>query len=129
MIEEFIKSIKGRETYKKQIVHLEKIPAQEAVYGQLDKPLPKVIQNFLVSNRILLYSHQAEAINKIREGKNVVKWKKRQELRQFQIFMTVTPPVICGLQFGQIQKLFLAILTDYTNIFLGITSGEAFFKT
>ena len=34
MIEEFIKSIEGRETYKKQIVHLEKIPAQEPVYGK-----------------------------------------------------------------------------------------------
>ncbi|MEJ2281885.1 MAG: DEAD/DEAH box helicase, partial [Candidatus Bathyarchaeota archaeon] len=72
MIEQFIKDIKSRESYKKQIVHLEKIPSQEAVYGKLDKPLPKVIQNFLVNNRIQLYSHQTEAINKIREGKNVV---------------------------------------------------------
>jgi DEAD/DEAH box helicase domain-containing protein len=72
MIEQFIKDIKKRESYRKQIVHLEKIPAQEAVYGQLDKPLPEVIQNFLVNDRIQLYSHQAEAINKIRDGKNVV---------------------------------------------------------
>ncbi len=72
MIEQFIKGIKRMNSYKKQIVHLEKIPPQEAIYGELDKPLPETIQNFLANNKIQLYSHQAEAINRIRNGKNVV---------------------------------------------------------
>ena len=72
MIEQFIKDIKRMESYKKQIVHLEKIPPQRAIYGKLDKPLPESIHNFLVNNKIRLYSHQADAINKIRNGENVV---------------------------------------------------------
>ena len=72
MIEQFIKSIKRRSSYKKQIVHIEKIPSQVAVFGELDKPLPEKIQNYLSTQKIQLYSHQAEAINKVRQGKNVV---------------------------------------------------------
>jgi DEAD/DEAH box helicase domain-containing protein len=72
MIEDFIKSIKRMSSYKKQIAHLEIIPPQEANYGQLEKPLPENIQNCLLNRKIQLYSHQAEAINKARQGKNVV---------------------------------------------------------
>ena len=72
MIEQFIQSIKKMNSYKKQIVHLEKIPSQEAIFGELDNPLPEEIQNFLYTKKIQLYSHQAEAINRIRQGKNVV---------------------------------------------------------
>ena len=36
MIEQFIKGIKRMNSYKKQIVHLEKIPAQEAIFGELE---------------------------------------------------------------------------------------------
>ncbi len=72
MIEQFIQSIKRMSSYKKQIVHIEKIPSQEAIFGELEKPLPEKIQNFLNTKKIQLYSHQAEAINRIRQGKNVV---------------------------------------------------------
>jgi DEAD/DEAH box helicase domain-containing protein len=72
MIEDFIKSIKRMSSYKKQIAHLEIIPPQEASYGQLEKPLPENIQNCLLNRKIQLYSHQAEAINKARQGKNVI---------------------------------------------------------
>ena len=37
MIEEFIKTIKHMSSYKKQIVHIEKMPAQEANFGELEK--------------------------------------------------------------------------------------------
>ena len=59
-------------SYKKQIVHLEEITSQEAIFGELDKPLPENIQKCLLTRKIQLYSHQAEAINKVRQGKNVV---------------------------------------------------------
>ncbi len=72
MIDEFIQSIRHMQGYKKQIVHLEKIPPQEAVFGELEKPLPKNIQSCLLNRSIHLYSHQADAINKVRAGKNVV---------------------------------------------------------
>jgi len=72
LIDDFIKSIKRMPSYKKQIVHIEKIPSQEANYGELEKPLPENIRTCLLNRRIKFYSHQAEAINKARQGKNVV---------------------------------------------------------
>ncbi len=72
MIEDFIRSLEGMSSYKKQIVHLQEIPPQEAIFGDLEKPLPENIQNCLLNRKIRLYSHQAEAINKVRQGKNVV---------------------------------------------------------
>src|SRR5512147_1967102 len=72
MIEDFLASIKRMSSYKGQIVHLQEIPPQEATFGVLDSPLPRSIQNCLVDREIKLYTHQAEAINKARAGKNVV---------------------------------------------------------
>ncbi len=72
MIDDFIKSIKHNSSYKKQIVHIEEIPPQEASYGKLEKPLPENLQNCLLNRKITFYSHQAEAINIARQGKNVV---------------------------------------------------------
>jgi DEAD/DEAH box helicase domain-containing protein len=72
LIDDYIKSIKKMASYKKQIVHIEVIKPQEACFGELENPLPETIQNFLLNRNIRLYSHQAEAINKARQGKNVV---------------------------------------------------------
>ena len=72
LIEEFIKSIKRMPAYKKQIVHIEKLPAQEASFGELEKPLPENLQTCILNRKIKLYSHQAQAINMARQGKNVV---------------------------------------------------------
>jgi DEAD/DEAH box helicase domain-containing protein len=72
MIEDFVRSIKRSSSYKKQIAHLEVISPQEANYGELEHPLPENIKNCLLNRKIRLYSHQAEAINKVRQGKNVV---------------------------------------------------------
>ncbi|MGD0645198.1 MAG: DEAD/DEAH box helicase [Candidatus Bathyarchaeia archaeon] len=72
MIEDYLKTIKKMASYKKQITHIEVIKPQEACFGELDQPLPESIQNFLVARNMRFYSHQAEAINKAREGKNVV---------------------------------------------------------
>ncbi len=71
-MEKYIDYLKGIKGYKQQIVHIEEIPAQEARYGELEKPLPICLQSYLNHKQIRLYSHQAEAINKIRQGKNVV---------------------------------------------------------
>ncbi|HID94241.1 MAG TPA: DEAD/DEAH box helicase [bacterium (Candidatus Stahlbacteria)] len=71
-IKDFITRIKQQKWYKGQITHIENIPARKPTYGKLEKPLPPVIQNYLDKKGIRLYSHQATAINKIREGKNVI---------------------------------------------------------
>ncbi len=54
------------------VAHTQEIPAQDACYGELEKPLPENISTYLQENKIKFYSHQAEAINKARQGKNVI---------------------------------------------------------
>ena len=54
------------------IVHTQEISAQNACYGELDEALPDNISTFLQNKDIKFYSHQAEAINKARQGKNVI---------------------------------------------------------
>lgn len=72
LIDDFIKSIKRMSSYKKQIVHIQKIPTQQPNYEELEKPLPPNIQTCLNNRKIKFYSHQANAINKARQGKNVI---------------------------------------------------------
>jgi DEAD/DEAH box helicase domain-containing protein len=60
------------QTPQSPIAHTQIIPAQEACYGELEKPLPENISAYLQNRKIRLYSHQAEAINKARQGKNVI---------------------------------------------------------
>lgn len=71
-MEKYILYLKGLKGYKQQIVHIEEIPAKDAHFGELEKPLPSCLQDYLARKGIKLYSHQADAINRIRRGKNVV---------------------------------------------------------
>jgi len=48
------------------------VPARPPQYGRLKKPFPRKIEDYLNSMGISLYSHQAEVIEKTRDGKNVV---------------------------------------------------------
>ena len=70
-IEQLVKEKEGG-FYKKQVAHVEEMPAQEAVFGELEQPLPENIQKILLNKKIRLYAHQAQAINQVRAGKNVV---------------------------------------------------------
>lgn len=69
---EFLNEIQNSLSYNSQIEHVEVIPAKEAEFGMLDKPLPEPLQKYLDKWRIRLYSHQARAINEVRKGKNVI---------------------------------------------------------
>ncbi len=72
LIEEFIKSVKRVRSYKKQIVNIEELPSQNAIIEELERPLPEKLQTYLLNRGIQFYSHQAQAINQARQGKNVV---------------------------------------------------------
>ncbi|MFZ3591344.1 DEAD/DEAH box helicase [Bacillus sp. DJP31] len=49
------------------------ISNSEPVFGELDRPLPEALSNKLKDRGIeRLYSHQAEAINRVRNGENVI---------------------------------------------------------
>ena len=52
-----------------RLVHLERIPAREARYGELVRPLPEVVADRLSVGR--LWCHQAEAIDLARAGHSV----------------------------------------------------------
>ncbi|GAI20209.1 unnamed protein product, partial [marine sediment metagenome] len=69
----FLHYLAALPNYRQQIVHIEHIPAQDAAFGKLDKPLHPVLKTRLESLGLsALYSHQAEALNAIFAGKNVI---------------------------------------------------------
>jgi DEAD/DEAH box helicase domain-containing protein len=68
--EKFIKNIKSQGFYDDQIAYIQHIPAKEAEFGTLDKPLKKRLQRWLDQNDLDLWTHQAKAINSIRDRNN-----------------------------------------------------------
>ncbi len=70
--EEFLHFLKSQDFYENQIQHIEHIPAENAQFGDLEKPLKKRLQIWLDKFNIKPWKHQAEAINLIREGDNTV---------------------------------------------------------
>ena len=71
--ERFIEYLKSLPDYQNQISHVEHIPAQGARYWELERPLPHRLRDALEANGITrLYTHQAQAIEAIRAGHNVV---------------------------------------------------------
>jgi len=69
----FLHYLTTQPTYSGQIAHIEHIPAREASCARLDKPLVGELQDCLNERGLLpLYTHQAEAINYARGGRNVM---------------------------------------------------------
>ena len=69
----FIQHLRSLESYSSQIAHIEHIAPRQAQWAELDEPLDPVLQNCLSRQGITsLYSHQAEAINNVRRGNNVM---------------------------------------------------------
>ncbi len=72
MISNFIEKIKSKSSDKDQIIFQKTIPAKEPKFGSLTFQLAPELEQWLKENEWNLYSHQAEALNLISEGKNVV---------------------------------------------------------
>jgi len=69
----FLHHLTAQPTYNGQIAHIEHIPPRDASYAELDKPLANQLQDCLTKHGLSpLYTHQAEAVNKVRQGKNVM---------------------------------------------------------
>ncbi|MDP2730977.1 MAG: DEAD/DEAH box helicase [Dehalococcoidales bacterium] len=69
----FLDYLQAQPGYAGQIVHIEHIPPRKAVPAELDEPLAASLQDRLEQSGISsLYTHQAEAVNKARQGKNVM---------------------------------------------------------
>ena len=58
--------------YRERVTHVEISEPVPAQYGEPDRPLTPAIGSFLQQHGIHLYSHQCEAINAARAGKNII---------------------------------------------------------
>jgi DEAD/DEAH box helicase domain-containing protein len=69
----FITYLQSQPTYNGQVAHIEHIQPREALTADLDQPLSPALQTRLDKKWITsLYTHQAEAVNNARQGKNVM---------------------------------------------------------
>jgi DEAD/DEAH box helicase domain-containing protein len=69
----FVKQMPKLPGYRDQVVHVERLRARRARYGQLERPLPPPLERALDrAGAGQLYSHQAEAINAARAGQHVI---------------------------------------------------------
>jgi DEAD/DEAH box helicase domain-containing protein len=69
----FLESLKADRAYRDQIVREEAIPPRAAHFGELSRPLPAAIAHALAAQGIeQLYSHQVEAVEAVRAGRDVV---------------------------------------------------------
>jgi len=69
----FLHHLTANPNYRSQITHIEHIPPCDANYAELDNPLETSLKDCLDKHRLLpLYTHQAEAVNKAQQGRNVM---------------------------------------------------------
>ena len=69
----FLRHLTAQHSYSGQIAHIEHISPRQANYADLDKPLATDLQRCLKSHGLSpLYTHQAEAVNSTRNGRNVM---------------------------------------------------------
>ena len=72
-VDAFINHVRNTEWYEDQIVHWQRIPGRERVEGKLRSPLSSNTIRALEEDGInSLFYHQAEAINLLASGKNVM---------------------------------------------------------
>lgn len=69
----FIEIIKHSTDYEGQIVHVERVSKRQAQYGELGEPIiPELVEALQQAGISRLYTHQVDAIEALRAGKNVV---------------------------------------------------------
>ena len=69
----FLRDLEALPGYGGQIAHVQSIPEREPAYGELREPLSAPLQSALRRAGIeSLYSHQAEAVDAVRDGHNVI---------------------------------------------------------
>ncbi len=72
MVEKIVTLLKTSSRYRDRVEHIETLLPKEPVYGKLKKPLSDNIKNYLSKKKLRLYSHQCEAIESLRTGKNII---------------------------------------------------------
>ncbi len=95
-IEEFIRDARTSDNYEGQIVHIEEIDEREPSYDDVNHILNPKLREYLDSQKIRLYSHQAKAIDLALDGKNVI----------------ITTPTASGKTLAFNVPVFEALLND-----------------
>ncbi len=72
MIETALESLKMSPRFRDRIAHIEVLPPREPQFGELGAPLSAGISHYLNSRHIRLYSHQCQAVEALRAGRNVI---------------------------------------------------------
>ena len=70
MISGFVEDL--QKAHGSSVVHVEELPGRDAQYGQLDPPLSDRLQSFLDDRGLRLYTHQAETLRHVRDGRHVM---------------------------------------------------------
>jgi DEAD/DEAH box helicase domain-containing protein len=71
-VTDLIRLLNVNPVYRNRVVHAKTTEPEPARYGLLETPLSSSMRAYLDQKGIRLYSHQCEAINHVRAGKNVV---------------------------------------------------------
>lgn len=72
-VKRFLNTLTAARDYQDQIGLVRELPGREAIFGQVDPPLPEEIQRILTLMGIeRLYVHQAEALEGARQGEHLV---------------------------------------------------------
>ncbi len=71
-VADVIRLINVNPVYRNRVVYTETTEPVSPLYGTLHAPLGDTLESYLSHRRIRLYSHQCEAVNRIRTGKNVI---------------------------------------------------------
>jgi DEAD/DEAH box helicase domain-containing protein len=72
-VKTFIQRVQAQPFFAQQVVHVEMLPARDAVHKDVAGGLHPMVQKALAQQGIMrLYSHQAEAIEQVRAGRSVV---------------------------------------------------------
>lgn len=69
----FLSYLKEQSFYQNQLIHVERLPARGVQHDSLERPLLRpLVEAVKAGGTARLYSHQAQAINAIRAGRDVV---------------------------------------------------------
>jgi DEAD/DEAH box helicase domain-containing protein len=72
VIETVLESLRMSPRFRDRIAHIEVLQARKPRFGELRAPLSAGIAHYLNSRHIRLYSHQCQAVEALRAGRNVI---------------------------------------------------------
>ena len=71
-VADFLDLIAENPRFSRYISHIQRIDAREALYQDLETSLPVLVESYLCKSGIRLYSHQADAIDAVASGRDVI---------------------------------------------------------